>query len=81
MTTHVNLHNGHYSNLEAETYQQIRNETYGQDLGQASWITVDECDKFCNWLALEPAKQLLEIACGSGGVSTYIAQQYHTEVP
>lgn len=81
MTTQVNLYDGHYGNLETETYQQIRNETYGEDdLGQASWITVDECDKFCSWLNLEPSVRVLEIACGSGGFSAYIARKYKVEV-
>lgn len=80
MTPQVNLYDGHYGHLEAETYQQIRNETYGEDLGQASWITIDECDKFYNWLNLQPSAQLLEIACGSGGFSAYIARKYKVEV-
>lgn len=80
MTAPVNLYDGHYGHLEAETYQQIRNETYGEDLGQASWITVDESDKFYSWLNLEPSAQVLEIACGSGGFSAYIARKYKVDV-
>jgi len=80
MTLQVDLYDGHYSNLEAETYQEIRNETYGEDLGQASWITVEECDRFCGWLHLQPSAQVLEVACGSGGFSAYITQKYDVEV-
>lgn len=80
MTTQVNLYNGHYENIEADTYQQIRRETYGNDLGQTSWITLDEGEKFCRWLNLAPSKQVLEIASGTGGFAAYVARKYHVEV-
>jgi hypothetical protein len=41
---------GHYSanygNFQTELYAQIRQEGYGEDIGQNSWLTSEEQDKF-----------------------------------
>ena len=71
----VNLYDSHYAKVEAEVYRAVRAETYGEDLGQASWITTAECDEFCRWIGLEAGRKCLEIACGSGGVSVRMAQR------
>ena len=67
MTKHLDLYDSHYGNIEAETYKEIRNETYGEDVGQTSWITLDEAEKFLSWLDVNPSSKVLEVACGSGG--------------
>lgn len=76
----VDLYNGHYGNIQTETYREIRQETYGEDLGQASWITKEECLTFLSWLNLNQSSRVLEVACGSGGVSILIAQESKAEV-
>lgn len=80
MTDKVDLYDGHYSNIQAETYREIREETYGEDLGQASWITKEECLTFFSWLNLNKSSKVLEVACGSGGVSLLIARETKAEV-
>jgi SAM-dependent methyltransferase len=75
MMDKVNLYDGHYGNIRAETYLAIRQETYGEDLGQASWITKEEFLSFLPWLNLNQSSKLLEVACGSGGVSLLIARE------
>ena len=52
----------------------IRGETFGQDIGQNSWLTVDEYDRFIAWLQLEPGQHVLEVASGSGGPALYLAR-------
>jgi hypothetical protein len=42
MSAKVDLYNNAYGNYAAEVYREIRVETYGQDLGQTSWVTSDE---------------------------------------
>jgi len=56
-----------YSNYSEDLYKEIRNETYGEDIGQNSWLTADEYRDFFSILKLSPGKRVLEIATGSGG--------------
>jgi SAM-dependent methyltransferase len=68
---------GHYSanygNFQTELYAQIRHEAFGEDIGQNSWFTSDEQDRFLAWLELSPGKTLLDVACGAGGPALRIA--------
>ena len=60
-------YNANYGNFQTELYAQIRQEAFGEDIGQNSWLTADEQDRFLRWLELSPAKTLLDVACGAGG--------------
>ena len=62
-----------YGNFETELYSEIRREAFGEDLGQNSWLTVDEQERFLSWLDLSPGKVLLDVACGAGGPAVRIA--------
>jgi len=62
-----------YGNFRTELYEQIRREAYGEDIGQNSWLTTDEQDRFIAWLDLTPGKTLLDVACGAGGPALRIA--------
>lgn len=73
MKNPVELYDGHYDRLNDEVYQSIRRETYDEDLGQTSWITAEECQRFCAWLGIRAGHRVLEVACGSGGVAAHIA--------
>jgi ubiquinone/menaquinone biosynthesis C-methylase UbiE len=46
---------------------QVRQATYGDDIGQSGWLTSDELERFAEWLGLNRASRLLDIGCGSGG--------------
>jgi hypothetical protein len=37
-------------NFQTELYAQIRREAFGEDIGQNSWLTADELDRFLEWL-------------------------------
>jgi ubiquinone/menaquinone biosynthesis C-methylase UbiE len=76
----VDLYDSHYSQVEADVYRAIRTEAFGEDLGQTSWITAKECDEFCRWLGLEAGHKVLEIACGTGGVSLRMASRFGVSV-
>jgi SAM-dependent methyltransferase len=69
----VSHYNINYGNFQTELYAQIRQEAFGDDLGQNSWLTSDEQDRFLQWLDLSPAKILLDVACGAGGPTLRIA--------
>ena len=64
-----------YQNFSDEVFDAVRKETFGIDIGQNSWVTVDEYDRFIEWLGVKPDHHLLEVASGSGGPALYLAQQ------
>jgi|SRR5450631_4008255 len=66
-------YNANYGNFQMELYAQIRREAFGEDIGQTSWLTSDEQDRFLKWLDLPPGKTLLDVACGAGGPALRIA--------
>jgi 2-polyprenyl-3-methyl-5-hydroxy-6-metoxy-1,4-benzoquinol methylase len=66
-------YDANYGNFQTELYEQIRREAFGEDIGQNSWLTADEQDRFLSWLDLSPGKVLLDVACGAGGPALRIA--------
>lgn len=76
MSNQVDLYNSTYGNFQQQVLAEIRRETYGDDIGQNSWITTEEYDAFYSWLNLSPGNQVLEIASGSGGPALYLAKKF-----
>ena len=76
MSKQVDLYNSTYGNFQEQVLAEIRRETYGEDIGQNSWITRDEYDRFYSWLELSPGDHALEIASGSGGPALYLARKF-----
>jgi SAM-dependent methyltransferase len=73
MPAEVDLYDGHYGHLDADPQLAVRRETYDEDLGQASWITLAEAQECFRLLALGAGQSALEVACGSGGVTCRMA--------
>ena len=73
MQKEVDLYDGHYGYIAADPQVAVRRETYDEDLGQASWITLAEAREFFRSLELGPGQTALEVACGSGGVTCRMA--------
>ena len=73
MPAEANLYDEQYGHLTADPEREVRRETYGEDLGQASWITLPEAHEWFRLLGLRPAQSALEVACGSGGVTCRMA--------
>ena len=69
----VNLYDGHYRHLATDPQVAVRAQTYDEDLGQASWITLAEAREFFHALDLGPGRTALEVACGSGGITCRMA--------
>ena len=80
MAEKVDLYHSAYGNLEHETLAEIRRETYGRDIGQSSWITVDEYEKFGEWLRIDGDSRVLEVASGSGGPALFLAERFGCSV-
>jgi tRNA G46 methylase TrmB len=74
MSARVDLYDNAYANYGSEVYQQIRTETYGQDLGQTSWVTTEESNEIPRMLHLQASSSVLEIGCGSGGYALHLAK-------
>jgi SAM-dependent methyltransferase len=49
-------------------------ETYGQDLGQTSWVTTEESREIPQMLHLGASSSVLEVGCGSGGYALHLAE-------
>lgn len=63
-----------YAGFEEAVLSQVREDTYGEDIGQFSWLTADEFRRFLHWLNLGPGSEVLDVACGSGGPALFIAR-------
>lgn len=73
MTGRVDLFDSTYSHFTTQVLDEIRKETFGDDIGQNSWVTVDEYETFIRWLGLVSEDHALEVASGSGGPALYLA--------
>jgi SAM-dependent methyltransferase len=80
MSSRVDLFDSTYSNFTERVLQEIREETFGRDIGQNSWLTADEYDRFISWLRLLPGDHALEVACGSGQPARYLARHANCHV-
>ena len=70
----VDLYDNAYGNYEADVYRQVRIATYGEDLGQTSWVTNAESREIPRTLELTPGSNVLEIGCGSGRFALQVAE-------
>jgi len=80
MSKQVDLYNSTYGNFQEQVLAEVRRETYGDDIGQNSWITTDEYDTFYSWLNLSAGDHVLEIASGSGGPALYLAKKFKCRI-
>ena len=80
MVKRIDLFDSTYSHFTEQVLEAIRQETFGQDIGQNSWLTVDEYDRFISWLRLAPEQHILEVASGSGGPARYLVDQLNCRV-
>ena len=74
MSAKVDLYNNAYGNYGEEVYRQVRLETYGEDLGQTSWITSAESAEIPQLLGLTSHSYVLEVGCGSGRYALQLAE-------
>ncbi len=64
-----------YANFAVEVYGEVRAEAFGDDLGQNSWLTADELQRFVEWSHIGPDTRVLDVGCGSGGPAVRLAGQ------
>src|SRR5215469_14340776 len=70
----VDLYDSAYSHYEADVYREVRIATYGEDLGQTSWVTNDESREIPRILELTASSYVLEVGCGSGRYALQVAE-------
>jgi len=69
----VDLYDNAYAHYDADVYRAVRLETYGEDLGQTGWTTTEESNEIPRQLGITPAREVLEIGCGSGRYALQVA--------
>lgn len=74
MTASADLLYSGYSHFAEKVMADIRQEVFGTDIGQNSWVTVEEYQHFLPWLGLGSDHHVLEVASGSGGPACYVAR-------
>jgi hypothetical protein len=75
VTERLDLFYNTYGHFTEQVLAAVRAETFGRDIGQNSWLTADEYDRFIPWLSLAPGQHVLEVASGAGGPALYLAGQ------
>jgi SAM-dependent methyltransferase len=73
MASSVNLYDNIYGDFASRAEATVRRETYGEDMGQSSWLTADEWLRFADQLGIDANTNVLEVGSGSGGPAVYLA--------
>ena len=74
MPERIDLFDSTYGHFTDRVLDAIRKDTYGTDIGQNSWLTVDEYERWLPLLGVSAGHHALEIASGSGGPAVYLAR-------
>jgi SAM-dependent methyltransferase len=61
-----------YREFDSPMSQRLRQEAYGIDIGQHSWVTAEELEANISRLKLTGASRLLDLGCGPGGPLTFL---------
>jgi SAM-dependent methyltransferase len=69
----VHLYDHVYGDFASAAEAAVRRETYGEDMGQSSWLTAEEWLRFADQLAIDARSDVLEVGSGSGGPAVYLA--------
>ena len=76
----IDLYNTSYGNAEVDVYSEVRRDTYGRDLGQTSWASLEEFAEIPRLLQITASSKVLEIGCGAGGCALHFAATIDCEV-
>ena len=73
-TANVDLYGNAYGHFATSVLEEVRLETYGEDIGQSGWMTADEYRRFFELLELDAESNVVDICSGSGGPAIFMAQ-------
>ena len=69
----IDLYDNVYADFASSAEAAVRRETYGEDLGQSSWLTASEWLGFADQLGVSAGSEVLEVGSGSGGPAVFLA--------
>jgi SAM-dependent methyltransferase len=64
-----------YEQIADRLLAEVRRETWGEDIGQNSWLTVAEYRQFIGWLSLSASSNVLDVGSGSGGPALFLVRE------
>ena len=73
MSNSVDLYDNVYADFASDAEAAVRHHTYGQDIGQSSWMTAAAWLRFADQLQVRPVSHVLEVGSGSGGPAVHLA--------
>ena len=76
----IDLYNTSYDHYAAQAQEDVRRETYGEDIGQTGWMTTQEFRCFFELLAAGPGSNVLEVGSGAGGCALFLARETGSNV-
>jgi cyclopropane fatty-acyl-phospholipid synthase-like methyltransferase len=68
----ANCYEALYRDFDSALMRRIRREAYGEDIGQHSWVGVDELRRDTGHLGLTHSSRLLDLGCGPCGPLTFV---------
>ena len=71
----VDLYNHVYSDFCSDAEAAVRHATYGEDIGQSSWMTAEAWLEYADLLQVGADSTVLEVGSGSGGPAVYLAKR------
>jgi SAM-dependent methyltransferase len=80
MSDSVDLYTASFSHFGEPVLARVRQEAYGEDIGQNSWLTADEYRTYVVWLQVGAGSQVLEVGCGAGGPALFLARMTGAQV-
>ncbi|HEX6203114.1 MAG TPA: class I SAM-dependent methyltransferase [Thermoanaerobaculia bacterium] len=69
-----------YARLDSTPHLEVRREVFGEDLGQSGWATGGEARAGYRALGLAAGDEVLEVACGAGGLALLLAREHEARV-
>lgn len=69
-----------YAGMASDAKLKLRQEVYGEDIGQQSWTTAEEQLRFAALAGLKEGARLLEVGCGAGGPCICLASKLGLQI-
>lgn len=69
----IDLYDNVYGDFASDAEAAVRRDTYGEDIGQSSWMTAAAWLGFADHLRAGHGSRVLEVGSGSGGPAVYLA--------
>jgi SAM-dependent methyltransferase len=63
-----------YREFDSPLMQRVRQEAYGKDIGQHSWVTAEEMEEDIPRLKLSSTSHFLDLGCGPGGPLAFVTR-------